>query len=185
MNGFPEEELRSALRALADGPAVPVAAPTPHAAVRAAARIRRRRRAAGAGLAAAVAVLAVLAGPWPPGDGSRTPVPAPAPPAGSAGPTGTPDVLAPPPDPNGPALGVPYPHELYVHCGIRSTKFAGRWWRAEPEVPEGALDPAVRMDAYTPGTMVLVSAVEARFVRHAPDLAVTFRPLAEEPPPCR
>ncbi|MCM1969130.1 hypothetical protein [Streptomyces sp. G1] len=183
MNGFPEEELRSALRALADGPAVPVAAPAPHAAVRAAARIRRRRRAAGAGLAAAVAVLAVLAGPWPPADGSRTPVPAP--PAASAGPTGTPDVPAPPPDPNGPALGVPYPHELYVHCGIRSTKFAGRWWRAEPEVPEGALDPAVRMDAYTPGTMVLVSAVEARFVRHAPDLAVTFRPLAEEPPPCR
>ncbi|MDD9377079.1 hypothetical protein M8Z33_10430 [Streptomyces sp. ZAF1911] len=173
MNGFPEEELRSALRALADGPAVPVAAPTPHAAVRAAARIRRRRRAAGAGLAAAAAVLAVLAAPWPSADGSRTP--APAPPAATAAPT----------DPAGPALGVPYPHELYVHCGVRYTKFAGRWWHAEPEVPEGALDPALRADdPYTPGTMVLVSPAEARFVRHAPDLAVTFRPLAEEPPPC-
>lgn len=174
MNGFPEEELRSALRALADGPAVPVAAPTPHAAVRAAARIRRRRRAAGAGLAAGVAVLAVLAVPWPSADGSRTPAPVPAPPAATASPS----------DPAGPALGVPYPHELYVHCGVRYTKFAGRWWRAEPEVPEGALDPAVRADPYTAGTMVLVSPAEARFVRRAPDLAVTFRPLADEPPPC-
>lgn len=72
-----------------------------------------------------------------------------------------------------------------MHCGIRYTKFDGRWWRAEPEVPEEALDPALRMNAYTAGTMVLVSAVEARFVRSAPDLAVTFRPLAVEPPPCR
>ncbi|MFB6521812.1 hypothetical protein [Streptomyces sp. NPDC056401] len=175
MNGFPEEGLRSALRALADGPAVPVAAPTPHAVVRAAARIRRRRRAVGAGLAAAAAVLAVLAAPWPSADGSRTPAPAPAPPAATAAPT----------DPAGPALGVPYPHELYVHCGVRYTRFGGRWWRADPEVPEGALDPALRADdQYTPGTMVLVSPAEARFVRHAPDLTVTFRPLAEEPPPC-
>lgn len=165
MNGFPEEEMRRALHALADRPAVPVAVPAPHDAVRAAARLRRRRRAAGAGLVAAFAVLAVLAPPWSPGDGSRTP----APPAASAGPT----------------LGVPYAHMLYVHCGIRYAKFDGRWWRAEPEVPEEALDPDLRMDAYTAGTMVLVSAVEARFVRSAPDLVVTFRPLALEPPPCR
>ncbi|MFF1414271.1 hypothetical protein ACFVX6_31525 [Streptomyces sp. NPDC058289] len=91
-----------------------------------------------------------------------------------------------PSGPAGPALGVPYPHELYVHCGIRYTKFGGRWWRAGPEVPEEALDPAVRAaDPHTAGTMVLVSAVEARFVRHDPDLAVTFRPPADEPPPCR
>lgn len=175
MNGFPEEELRRALHALADRSVVPVAAPMPHGVVRAAGRIRRRRRAAGAGLAAAVAVLAVLAPPWPWAGGSRTGAP----------PAASPSTPAAPAEPTGPALGVPYPHELYVHCGIRYTKFGGRWWGAEPEVPEEALDPAVRVDPYTAGTMVLVSAGEARFVRHAPDLAVTFRPLAVEPPPCR
>ncbi|MET9854184.1 hypothetical protein ABZY57_14720 [Streptomyces sp. NPDC006450] len=180
MNGFPEEELRRALHALADRPAVPVPAPAPHAVVRAA-RVRRRRRVAGAGLATAVAVLAVLVAPWPSADGSRDGTL----PAASAAPTGGPSVPPVPADPTGAALGVPYPHELYVHCGIRYTKFGGRWWRAEPEVPEEALDAAVRENPYTAGTMVLVSAVEARFVRHAPDLAVTFRPLAVEPEPCR
>lgn len=178
MNGFPEEELRRALHALADRPAVP--APTPHAVVRAA-RVRRRRRVAGAGLATAAAVLAVLVAPWPSAEGSRER----ALPAASAPPADGSSVPPVPADPSGPALGVPYPHELYVHCGIHYTKFGGRWWRAEPEVPEEALDAAVRENPYTSGTMVLVSVVEARFVRRAPDLAVTFRPLAVEPPPCR
>lgn len=71
-----------------------------------------------------------------------------------------------------------------MHCGIRYTKFAGRWWRAEPEVPEEALDAAVWDDPYTAGTMVLVSAVEARFLRDGTGLAVTFRPSAVEPPLC-
>ncbi|MCX5406445.1 hypothetical protein OHA37_21535 [Streptomyces sp. NBC_00335] len=181
MNGFPEEELRRALHALADSPAAPLAAPTPQAAVRAAARIRGRRRAAGAGLAAAVAVLAVLVPQWAPGDGARMP----APPAASAPPPSAQAEATEPADQGDPALGVPYPHALYVHCGIRYTKFGGRWWRAEPEVPEEALDAGLRTDAYTAGTMVLVSEVEARFVRRGPDLAVTFRPLAVEPPPCR
>ncbi|MCJ0873539.1 hypothetical protein [Streptomyces sp. AP-93] len=180
MNGLPEEELRRALHALADRPAVPLAVPTPQAAVRAAARIRGRRRAAGAALVAAVAVLAVLAPQWS-GGGSRMP----APPAASAGPPSEQAEATAPAVQTDPALGVPYAHTLYVHCGIRYTKFGGRWWRAEPEVPEEALDAALRANPYTAGTMVLVSEVEARFVRSGPDLAVTFRPLAVEPPPCR
>ncbi|MFD6889063.1 hypothetical protein [Streptomyces sp. NPDC059957] len=175
MNGYPEEELRRALHALADRPAVPVAVPAPEGVVREAARIRRRRRAVGAGVVAAVAALAVLAPPWSPDGGSRTA----APPAASEGPPSAPA------DPTGPALGVPYPHELYVHCGIRYTKFAGRWWRAEPEVPEEALDTALWGDPYTAGTMVLVSAVEAHFLRDGAGPAFVFRPLVVEPPPCR
>ncbi|MCX4779143.1 hypothetical protein [Streptomyces sp. NBC_01264] len=182
MNGFPEEELRSALHALADRPAVPVAAPTPHGAVRAAARIRRRRRAAAAGLVAAAAVLAVLVPQWLPGGGGRMP----APPAATAGPPSvmpeaTESAVLTDPD----ALGVPYAHDLYVHCGIRFTKFAGRWWRADPEVPDQELDAAVWDDPYTAGTMTLVSAVEARFVRHDSGPTVTFRATEEEPPLCR
>ncbi|MFJ7271096.1 hypothetical protein ACIQV3_31390 [Streptomyces sp. NPDC099050] len=176
MNGYPEEELRRALRALADGPAVPVAVPTPHAVVREAGRIRGRRRAAGAALAVAAAVVVALAAPWWPADGSRTPPPAP--------PAVSPVLPSVPVDPTGPALGVPYPHELYVHCGIRFTKFGGRWWRADPEVPDDAVDAAVWDDPYTAGTMMLVSAVEARFVRHDSDLSVTFRPMADDPPLC-
>ncbi|MFE4637150.1 hypothetical protein ACFRJ1_27740 [Streptomyces sp. NPDC056773] len=179
MNGFPEEELRSALRALADGPAAPVPAPAPHAVVRAAARARRRRRATGAGLLAAAAVAAFLAAPRPAADGPRLP----APPAASTGRTTAP--APPPPDPAGPALGVPYPHELYVHCGIRFTKFDGRWWRADPEVREDALDPAVWEDPYTKGTMLLVSPAEARFVHPGSTPPITFRPVAAEPEPCR
>ncbi|MFE9565642.1 hypothetical protein ACFYM0_31550 [Streptomyces sp. NPDC006487] len=181
MNGYPEEELRRALRALADRPPVPLAAPTPQAAVRAAARIRGRRRAAAAGLVAAAAVLAVLAPQWSSDDGSRMP----APPAATAGPPSELPAATEPAVQADPEPGVPYAHDLYVHCGIRYAKFAGRWWHAEPEVPEEALDPALRVNPYTAGTMVLVSAVEARFVRSAPDLVVTFRPLAVEPPPCR
>ncbi|MFD5146235.1 hypothetical protein [Streptomyces sp. NPDC058401] len=180
MNGFPEEELRSALHALADRPPVPVAAPSPQAAVRAAARIRGRRRAAGAGLVVAVAGLALLVPQWSPGDGSRMP----APPAATAGPPSEQPAATEPAVQTDPAPGVPYAHDLYLHCGIRYTKFAGRWWHADPEVPEEALDGAVRQNPYMAGTMVLVSADEARFVRHAPDLTITFRPTEVEPVPC-
>ncbi|WP_327306144.1 hypothetical protein OG730_23825 [Streptomyces sp. NBC_01298] len=181
MNGYPEEELRRALHALADRPPVPLAAPAPQDAVRAAARIRgRRRAAAAAGLVAAAAVLAVLAPQWSPGDGSRMP----APPAATAGPpSGLPAATEPAVQAT-PALGVPYPHTLYVHCGIRFTKFDGRWWRADPEVPDEALDAAVWDDPYTAGTMMLVSAVEARFVRHDSEVTVTFRPTEEDRPLC-
>ncbi|MFF3216377.1 hypothetical protein ACFYYB_37890 [Streptomyces sp. NPDC002886] len=180
MNGYPEEELRSALRALADRPAVPVAVPSPDGAVRAAARIRRRRRAAGAGLVVAVAGLALLVPQWSPGEGS----PMPAPPAATAGPPSGQPAATEPAVQATPALGVPYAHDLYVHCGIRFTKFAGRWWHADPELPDGTLDPAVWDNPYTAGTMTLVSAVEARFVRHDAGPTVTFRATEEEPPLC-
>ncbi|MGW1773174.1 hypothetical protein [Streptomyces sp. NPDC002104] len=183
MTRFPEvleEELRGALHALADRPAVPVAVPTALGAVRAAARIRRRRRAAGAGLVVAVTGLALLVPQWSPGDGSRMP----APPAATAGPPSELPAATEPAVQTAPRLGVPYAHDLYVHCGLRFTKFDGRWWRADPEVPDRDLDAAVWDDPYTAGTMMLVSAAEARFVRHDAGPTVTFRATEEQPPLC-
>jgi hypothetical protein len=96
--------------------------------------------------------------------------------------TGPPGVEA---GPASPSIGVPYPYDLYVHCGIKYTRFGGRWWHAAPERPGPQPAMAYGGNPYTRGTMTLVSVDEARFERTGPDVTVTFQTVASVPSnPC-
>lgn len=173
MSTLEEEQLRRGLRAI-----------TPTASMKtraiAVARIHRNRRlvALAAGAVLAVGATATVAARQVPGQQGDL-----ANPAGTATSTGTP-IGSPPQTPNPartgpehPVVGVAYPYDLYVHCGIRHAKFGGRWWHAVPERP-GQLGP------YTPGTMTLVSADHARFDAADPRVTVDFQPATDVPIPC-
>lgn len=188
MNDREELDLRRELRAMVADP--PRLAPTTD--LIAAARARRGRNRAGAVVvallvAAAVAVPSVLASR----DDGPPAVPVVAEPAAPS-PTRTGDAVTDnPPAPPGtdlatgpedPAVGTAFRYDLFVHCGIRYAKVGGRWWHADPEQP--APRTTYGGGLYLPGSMVLVSADEARFTSSVPGTTATFRPLAGDPEPC-
>ncbi|HWH00905.1 MAG TPA: hypothetical protein VNV66_16685 [Pilimelia sp.] len=86
-----------------------------------------------------------------------------------------------------PEQGVPYPFDLYTHCGINVTRFGGRWWQAERPAKEpsplAGPEGVVSYTGYTAGAMTLVAPERARFVVDERRYAVTgsavvyFRPL--------
>jgi hypothetical protein len=104
------------------------------------------------------------------------------------GPTAArPEVTGPPgvgtaTGPDRPAVGVAYPYDLYVHCGIRYARFGGRWWHADPE-QAAPREPEIG-GVYIRGTMTLASADEARFEGLSQKITARFVPFAGDPPPC-
>ncbi len=95
-----------------------------------------------------------------------------------------------------PKVGVPYPFDLYTHCGIRSAQFGGRQWQAAAPRPEPARRPGAdgttQYTGYTAGTMTLLADGTLRFVITDPlavgdGTSVVFMPLpaaTKPPPPC-
>lgn len=141
--------------------------------------------------AAAIAVLVGVAGCGAP---VQTPVGGSGPTGGTAAtstpsrgpaialrPPGAVDVVADPPltGPADPVVGVAYPYDLYVHCGIRSARFGERDWAPPSPPPE-----PVRYTAYARGTMTLAAPDVARFEEDGTGLRVDLRPATVTPPPC-
>ncbi|WP_155369729.1 hypothetical protein [Catellatospora vulcania] len=156
---------------------------------------RPRPRAAGACLAAAV--LVALAGCATPPAGTASAPPAasstaPAPPDGNTT-TGRPPTTArvspvdwqhPRTLPARPEPGVDYPYDLYAHCGIEWTWFAGATWRAriplaEPRTRVGA-DGITRYSGYVPGTMRLLDPDTAEFTADDRHIEPTLPPIVFE-----
>lgn len=85
--------------------------------------------------------------------------------------------------PASPALGTPYPYDLYTHCGIHDAYFENRWWEADSPTQD---DPSKGSNPYTgslAGTMTLTSPTAARF--DGPHkLTATFHLLAGTPEAC-
>ena len=81
-------------------------------------------------------------------------------------------------------VGVPYPFDLYTHCGVLGADVGGVWFAAEPPLVEESGPPAGWGNPYQAGTLTLESADEAVF-RDDADHEVRLR--ADEgrrPPPC-
>jgi hypothetical protein len=91
--------------------------------------------------------------------------------------------LRPRTGPASPALGTPYPYDLFTHCGIHDAYFENRWWEADSPTLD---DPSKGSNPYTgslAGTMTLTSPTAARF--DGPhQLAATFHPLDGTPQAC-
>jgi hypothetical protein len=184
MNDSEVADLRRALRRIVSEP--PPVAPLTGQVVTAAKR-RRRRLAAVTGVAAVLTGVAILVPIMLFRPGSQTVI------AGqpSAAPSQAPPttIFTGPPGkesrgPDQPQVGVAYPYDLYVHCGIHFARFGGQWWRAAPEQPDPRPAMAYGGNPYTSGTMTLVSPTEARFERHSPDVTVIFHPSSTQPEPC-
>ncbi|MGK5683684.1 hypothetical protein [Actinoplanes sp. URMC 104] len=156
-----EDDLRRGLRALTDDPPPMTGLHEPVVRRARAARIRTTV----ASCAAGVAVVAAAALVWPASEASPPPV------------AGTGDARP------GVVAGTPYPHRLYVHCGIRYARFDDRWWQAAPprEAPSA---PAGEDGNYLTGTMTLTDAGHASFRGGEPALTVEFTPYPGEPAPC-
>lgn len=76
---------------------------------------------------------------------------------------------------SGPELNVAYRHQLYVHCGVRSTTFAGRLWLADPPLADDSGNPPPNWGENSDdGTFTLVSDDEAVY-RSVNGPTVTFR----------
>jgi hypothetical protein len=88
-----------------------------------------------------------------------------------------------PPDGPGAVIGVAYPFDLYTHCGVRSARFDGRDWNADPPLLDeyGANPPPGWGNPFDRGTMTLIGPNLAEFRSDAGHVA-RFRPrLAGEP----
>jgi hypothetical protein len=74
-------------------------------------------------------------------------------------------------------IGVPYPHKLFVHCGVLGTHFAGRDWDASPPLQSSPGNPPQGWDENEePGTITLESADRATFRSSRGDRTATFVP---------
>lgn len=85
-------------------------------------------------------------------------------------------------------IGVRYLHELYTHCGILGTSFAGQGWVADPPLTdEGGVNPPSGWgNPFEEGTIELLSADEAEF-RGESGMVAKFRlwaPGDPVPPEC-
>jgi hypothetical protein len=95
--------------------------------------------------------------------------------------------LRPIPTPDEPAaVGQPYWHMLFTHCGIDGTEFAGRDWVAEPVLDDGNGNPPAGWgNPFQPGVMALTSADRAEFESRDGRLEATFRPRTPADPPAQ
>jgi len=82
-----------------------------------------------------------------------------------------------PPDGPGAVIGVDYPFDLYTHCGVRSARFDGRDWNADPSLLDeyGANPPPGWGNPFDHGTMTLLEPDLAEFRSDAGHVA-QFRP---------
>jgi hypothetical protein len=90
--------------------------------------------------------------------------------------------------PSHPEVGVRYPFDLTVHCGIRYAEFAGRSWKTaqDVKVPSPTPNPNTGVTTVTPvlpGYMTLVGADTARF-EMAGLVPVTFHAMDRKAPLC-
>jgi hypothetical protein len=68
------------------------------------------------------------------------------------------------PAPGSVVVGQEYSHELYTHCGILETRFAGRYWVTSPELHDGSHNPPAGWgNPFQRGTMRLLSRTKAEF----------------------
>jgi hypothetical protein len=72
-------------------------------------------------------------------------------------------------------MGVPYIHELFVHCGASGTRFAGRDWDADPPVGDHNPPRGWEENRET-GTMTLLSEDRAEFRSATDGRTVQFKP---------
>ena len=95
--------------------------------------------------------------------------------------------LRPIPTPDEPAaIGQPYWHMLFTHCGIVGTRFAGRDWVAEPVLDDGNGNPPTGWgNPFQPGVMSLTSQDHAEFESRNGELEATFRPRTPADPPAQ
>ena len=76
-------------------------------------------------------------------------------------------------------MGVPYPVDLYTHCGVFGIDIGGIWFAADPPLVEGAGNPPPGWgNPYQPGTLTLLTADEAVF---GDDAGHEVRLRADEP----
>jgi hypothetical protein len=82
-------------------------------------------------------------------------------------------------------IGVPYPHKLFVHCGVLGTRFAGRDWDASPPLRGSPGNPPQGWDEnLESGTMTLESPDRATFRSSESDRTAGFVPRpAGQPDP--
>jgi hypothetical protein len=83
-------------------------------------------------------------------------------------------------------VGVPYPFDLYTHCGIHGADVAGDWFAAEPPLVEGPGSPPPGWDdPFQRGTLTLESEDEAVFRDDAGhELRLVAAPDSTRPPAC-
>jgi hypothetical protein len=87
-------------------------------------------------------------------------------------------------------VGVAYPFDLLVHCGLVYAVFADRTWKVEQPVTDPPGEPLARGGVnYLPGSMRLTAADRLAFTVDVsssvlPGATVTFLPTAEERPLC-
>ena len=80
-------------------------------------------------------------------------------------------------------IGVPYPHKLYVHCGVLGTHFAAREWDANPPLRGAPGNPPQGWDENEePGTMTLEATDRAIFRSSSGNRTATFVPRPEGAP---
>lgn len=61
-------------------------------------------------------------------------------------------------------LGREYSHDLYTHCGILETRFAGQYWVTTPELDDGMGNPPAGWNNPAQrGTIRLLSPTKAQF----------------------
>jgi hypothetical protein len=95
-------------------------------------------------------------------------------------PTG--DILDPPVPT---AVGVPYPFDLYTHCGVLGADIAGAWFAADPPLVERYGSPAGWGDPYQRGTLTLLGPDEAVFRDDAGhEVRLVAAPESTRPPLC-
>jgi hypothetical protein len=82
-------------------------------------------------------------------------------------------------------LGVPYPYDLYTHCGVLGADIAGTWFAADPPLVAEYGPPTGWGNPYQPGTLTLLTPQEAVFrddVGH--EVRLVAAPESARPPAC-
>jgi hypothetical protein len=86
-----------------------------------------------------------------------------------------------------PALGTPYPYDLFTHCGIHYATFGGRTWATATALPEPTPTPdahgTTTYTGYLAGYMILVAADEADFTTGG-STPIVFHPTTQTAPLC-
>jgi hypothetical protein len=84
------------------------------------------------------------------------------------------------------AIGQPYWHMLFTHCGIVGTRFAGRDWVAEPVLGDGNGNPPTGWGGpFQPGVMTLTRQDHAEFESRDGKLHAAFLPRTSADPPAQ
>lgn len=81
-------------------------------------------------------------------------------------------------------VGIPYPYDLYTHCGVLGADVAGTWFAAAPPLVEEFGPPAGWDDPYQRGTLTLESGDVAVFRDDAGHEVRLRSAESERPPPC-